>query len=344
MSIREEVKALWKMCFEDTEEFVELYFRMRYTDDINHVVKQDGKVIAALQTIPYSMTYGGELLPVSYISGACTHPAYRNQGAMRQLLRQVHRHMYEEGICFSTLIPAEEWLKNFYARSGYTTCFRYGVERRVIHNLPRPVDNPDILWKLRKVEPHSSLFLSVYSFLNTHMRQRPYCIQHTSVDFEVILADLILSGGACWAVTYAGEMVGVVCCVPHSHHIEVKEMLLSANVSSDRVLALLMLQYDKDRVEMLVPASASLFDLGMARIIRVETCLDRYAQLHPQEKLFIGVEGDEAIPENNGCYQLASGKCRRMSDTSSVFTTYTVSELTALLLERQNPYMSLMLN
>ena len=86
MSIKEQVKALWKLCFEDTEEFVDLYFRMRYTDRINHVIEEGGKVIAALQTIPYPMTYGGELLPVSYISGACTHPDYRNQGSMRKLL------------------------------------------------------------------------------------------------------------------------------------------------------------------------------------------------------------------------------------------------------------------
>lgn len=344
MSIKEQVKALWRMCFDDTEEFIELYFRLRYTDSVNHVVEQDGKVTAALQTIPYPMTYGGELLPVSYISGACTHPACRNQGAMRRLLKQVHHRMYEEGICFSTLIPAEEWLKAYYARSGYAVCFRYGVERRVINSLPEPVDNFDSRWNLRKVEPHSSDFEAVYSFFWEQMRKRSCCIQHTSADFEVILEDLKLSGGACWAVMHAGEPVGAVCCVPRSGHVEVKEILLDVHVPADTVLALLAVQYNKERIEVLVPSSTPLSDLGMARVIHAETCLDRYARLHPQEKRLVCIKDDDAIPENNGCYRLASGKCRRISGTAHDCITYTIPELTEWLLGGEAPYMSLMLN
>ena len=29
MMIKEQVKALWKICFDDSEEFVEMYFRLR---------------------------------------------------------------------------------------------------------------------------------------------------------------------------------------------------------------------------------------------------------------------------------------------------------------------------
>ena len=35
-------------------------------------------------TIPASV-------PVAYISGACTHPAYRERGVMRKLLAQAHQ-------------------------------------------------------------------------------------------------------------------------------------------------------------------------------------------------------------------------------------------------------------
>lgn len=343
MSIKEQVRALWKICFEDTDAFVDLYFRMRYTDRINHVIEKDGKVIAALQAIPYPMTYGGQLLPVSYISGACTHPDYRNYGAMRELLKQVHRRMYEEGVCFSTLIPAEEWLKGYYARSGYAVCFRYGVKKTVINSLSKPVHNFDTLWNLRKVELHSSDFEAVYSFFDGQMRKRLCCIQHTSSDFEVILSDLMLSGGACWAVLCGEQLCGVICSVPHAHHVEIKEMLLNSGVSSDAVLALLAAQYGKDKVETIVSSSAE-YELGMARVIHVEACLRRYAQLHPQEKLFLCVKGDEAIPENNGYYQLEGGQCRRISEAPSTCTVYTLPELAAFLMADEKPYMSLMLN
>ena len=36
MMIKEQVKALWKVCFDDSEEFVEMYFRLRYKTAVSY--------------------------------------------------------------------------------------------------------------------------------------------------------------------------------------------------------------------------------------------------------------------------------------------------------------------
>ena len=77
MTTKDEVKTLWKLCFNDSDEFTDLYFKMRYKDEVNRVIREDGKIISALQMIPYPMTFCGEVISTSYISGACTHPDYR---------------------------------------------------------------------------------------------------------------------------------------------------------------------------------------------------------------------------------------------------------------------------
>ena len=38
MMIKEQVKALWKICFDDSEEFVEMYFRLRYKTEVNATI------------------------------------------------------------------------------------------------------------------------------------------------------------------------------------------------------------------------------------------------------------------------------------------------------------------
>ena len=40
MMIKEQVKALWKICFDDSEEFVEMYFRLRYKTEVNVGLRQ----------------------------------------------------------------------------------------------------------------------------------------------------------------------------------------------------------------------------------------------------------------------------------------------------------------
>ena len=78
MMIKEQVKALWKICFDDSEEFVEMYFRLRYKTEVNVAIQSGEEVISALQMLPYPMTFGGETVQTSYISGACTHPDFHN--------------------------------------------------------------------------------------------------------------------------------------------------------------------------------------------------------------------------------------------------------------------------
>ena len=69
---------LWRLCFEDTEEFIRFYFSKKYKEE-NTLVYWDkqGDVIAALQMPLYPITFAGTLVQAGYISGACTHPLAR---------------------------------------------------------------------------------------------------------------------------------------------------------------------------------------------------------------------------------------------------------------------------
>lgn len=116
---QEKVKNLWKLCFNDSEEFTEMYFQLRYNNDVNIAIQSGEEVIAALQMLPYPMTFEGEDIHTAYISGACTHPDYRNRGVMQELLSQAFARMLHNNASLSTLIPAEPWLFDYYARSGY---------------------------------------------------------------------------------------------------------------------------------------------------------------------------------------------------------------------------------
>jgi diadenylate cyclase len=187
MTTKDEVKTLWKLCFNDSDEFTDLYFKMRYKDEVNRVIREDGKIISALQMIPYPMTFCDEVISTSYISGACTHPDYRKHGAMKRLLKETHRCMYEDGVLLASLIPAEEWLFGYYARSGYAPVFGYAVEQVRVDRL-RPAPGCQIeVCEFPGVEH--------YHYFDSRMHGRRSCIQHPKEDFLVIMADLRLGNG-----------------------------------------------------------------------------------------------------------------------------------------------------
>ena len=43
MTTKDEVKALWKLCFTDSDELPTCIFDLRYKDDINMAVREEGK-------------------------------------------------------------------------------------------------------------------------------------------------------------------------------------------------------------------------------------------------------------------------------------------------------------
>ena len=217
MTTKDEVKALWKLCFTDSDEFTDLYFDLRYKDDINMAVREDGKIISALQMISYPMTFCGETIATSYVSGACTHPDYRSHGAMRRLLRLTHRRMYDDGILLSTLIPAEKWLFGYYAKSGYTPRFGYVMERVNVEKL--------IPSGSYRVEEEDEASAELYQYFDNRMRERACCMLHSYEDFLVIMADLRLGGGKVLVARRADRIAGMAFVVMDAGSLYIKELL-----------------------------------------------------------------------------------------------------------------------
>ena len=82
--MREKVKNLWKLCFNDSDEFTDMYFRLRYSNDVNIAIQSGEEVIAALQMLPYPMTsertksrqdtYRAPVhIPIIVIAGLCAN-------------------------------------------------------------------------------------------------------------------------------------------------------------------------------------------------------------------------------------------------------------------------------
>ena len=62
---KQQIKALWKLCFDDSDAFIEMYFRLRYNDEVNIAIESGKEVVSALQMIPYPMTFCGEQIQTS---------------------------------------------------------------------------------------------------------------------------------------------------------------------------------------------------------------------------------------------------------------------------------------
>ena len=338
--IREKVKNLWKLCFNDSEEFIDMYFRLRYNNNVNITIESGDNVIAALQMLPYPMTFGGTEIHTAYVSGACTHPDYRNRGVMQELLSQAFIRMLHNNVAISTLIPAESWLFDYYAQNGYATVFNYNKFLFKVPQITSPQNTP----VLKITDKYKN---EVYDYFNRKLRERDYCIQHTETDFRVILSDLQLSGGHVFTLNHEGSIVALAIAYPDNQgRWHIGELLSDTPEISSWLLQRICKEIKISTLEVLTPpvAEKENHPLGMARIINAKAILQLYASIHPELELNILLT-DEQISANNGHYYLSNGKC--MNSTKRLHSSHlalTIGELTEKIFIASRPYMSLMLN
>ena len=169
--IRQETMELWRDTFGDPEEFVNLYFSRVYKSDYNVCCQLGGRVVAALQTLPYKMLYHGREVNTAYVSGVSVTESLRGQDIGNNLMRQAHFRLYYKDTVFAALIPAEEWLYRWYAKCGYA---------QVITCTPAPAD------------PRAVSFAEFDGI----QRTRNCVLLHDEDGYDVIREDIRLAGEA----------------------------------------------------------------------------------------------------------------------------------------------------
>lgn len=347
--MKEEIRSLWNLCFGDDKAFTELYFSKRYSEEVNLAIKEDGKVISALQILPYPMTFCGEIISTGYISGACTHPDFRNKGAMKRLLLDSFLRMQNNNVPLTTLIPAEEWLFGYYSKMGYAPVFEYSKRSFIANELSASSEY--------LVSEFTPLQNDVYPFFNQEMGERACCIQHSSDDFNVILDDLHLGKGKLLVARSKEKIAGLVFCYVKDKVLYVPELFFESNSVRDTLLVSAAEQLDTKKITCILPSvDETVYILGMARIVDAEKMLQIYAAQYPGLETSFNLT-DDFIEKNNGFYSIKSGRTEKekrknaalsinIQQLAQALLGYRIEQLPKELqiFHKQTPYMSLMLN
>ena len=382
MRERFETRHLWERSFADPRTFIDLYFREKYRKERNKVIVRDGHVVSALQKLPYPLTYGGQMIPASYISGACTDERYRRRGLMGELIEKTLREdrakmkdENESSSLISFLIPATPELGSYYAKFGYTPCFRFGWRtethpslkkspsnlplRATLVTPPSLCDTPSInrggvralqtasdnSLKVLPIEGELSEGLreSVLVYLRQKMQERPMCVQHPLSDLRAVMDDMRMAGDTLWVARRDELIVGLAICHAEADGVLLREWVCDDKEALDALVGTIAAHYGTGEVDLLDTTGREGDYVGMARIIHAEAMLEAYARLHPDMECRLNVT-DDLLTENNGCYHISHGACSRMEMPCTDAEQLTIAQLTHRVLTEENPLMSLMMN
>ena len=336
-----QTRHLWKTCFGDSEAFMDIYFSKKYTPASNIVRQADGTVVAATQLLPYVLGMYGKAMPVGYISGLATLPAYRGKGYASRILHEAHHRLADTGALLSFLIPGNEALRAYYRAP------RNGAYETVAY---RQVAKPDLgkaTLEDLECQPVTDNAEAYYEFFLNRLREETSFLQPSPSDFSAAMDLCRLEQGQVWIAHSQGQTVGWAMLVPESEkHWTLRDIRCTTPTVAASLLRKAQCTLGSDIVivqKKAVPSHhAEAQPYAMARVINVPQFLQQLAQWNPEWETIIEVVSDEAFPQNNGRYALAQGTCHTTQmPPAKVFTP---GQLAAFALSECSLNMPLMLD
>ncbi len=117
-------KEIWKLCFGDSDSFIDFYYTNRYKEDETLLLLHEGELAAMLTMIPVkTVDTDNRCLNTTMLYAIATHPKYQNRGFASQLMEASTSYLRANTSGLSILVPASKELFEFYRRQGYQDAF-----------------------------------------------------------------------------------------------------------------------------------------------------------------------------------------------------------------------------
>lgn len=113
-----ELRTLWKRCFDEEDDFLDLFFTAAYHPSRCCCLRREGRLAAAL----YWLDGACQGQKIAYVYAVGTDPAFRGQGLCRELMEKAHKELSRQGYAGAVLVPGSEALRKMYQKMGYADC------------------------------------------------------------------------------------------------------------------------------------------------------------------------------------------------------------------------------
>ncbi|MDR0393746.1 MAG: GNAT family N-acetyltransferase [Tannerella sp.] len=261
---KQEVAALWQEIFQDSDEFVNLFFNRVYKPENTLVIKRDNRIISALHMVPYRIKIGHDIFPSAYVCGVCTLPSERGKGIMNTLMTEAMETMRQKGYLISTLIPAEPWLFDFYKKFGYIHPVNYKTETYLSGAQPiitRSASTPPNTYSLIPQANLTGCYTfaectsdKYFPFFERKQHERRCAVLHNAHDFETIIRDLKYEKGSAWILFNENNPVGIAFAKPENRTtIHIKEILYDNLSVKEALIGHILTQYNARTAKVRTP-------------------------------------------------------------------------------------------
>lgn len=161
----EDIAKVWRISFSDTDNYIKQFWDAMFKPENTLVYREEGVVVAMYFFLEAQTVIKGRGYSTFYLYAAATLPKYRGRGYMAHLIEKGVDVAKQRNVDFITLVPAEDYLFDYYAKFGFKIAFNkksITLSRKQLFTVMKKAETSDELdfSRIRQVA------LSPYDFLN----------------------------------------------------------------------------------------------------------------------------------------------------------------------------------
>ncbi|MDR2472189.1 MAG: GNAT family N-acetyltransferase [Tannerella sp.] len=250
-NVLSQLKILWKTIFQDSDDYIDLFFTRVYQPDNVLFIKHNDIIVSALHIIPYEIKIDRHIYPVAYICGVATMPDFRHKGYMTSLLNEAENICRQRRYKAILLIPASQSLADMYRSLGYEL---RGQTLAVVSEPCKRFEqgNEGTSEQLQitnyKLRDEGTIRVSTsadFAFFDRLQRQRPAAILHNAADFETIIRYLKLDGGNAFITLINNQPVSIAFVSPQPDNtLLIRDILTEEKHHTEYIINSLMILYN----------------------------------------------------------------------------------------------------
>lgn len=310
---KDDIKKIWRECFNDSAEYVDMYFDRVYTDSQGIILEKNDKPVSSLLLQPYEMKFHGATPLIGYIAGAATRKGSRGQGYMSELMRTALYEASARDMMAVALIPATPALYDFYARMDFAPVVMADAQRFTsLHAF-------SCAGEYERVENPADT--AVYDAFSAMERERGCTVLHSQQDFLNTIADINICRGSFVCLRRKGEEEPVAMAWAtegDDDRIVIKELLGKDDDSREAAMQAVRDAWPDRPLTLLAPppegrVKRRLMPRGMIRIVNALKTLEIIARANPKLTLTLKLT-DRLMPENSHLYRINKGLCDIIAD------------------------------
>lgn len=213
------LKEMWKICFNDEESYINLYFDKRFSEDDMLVLLIEGKPVSMLSLLPAVLIIKNlELKKINYIYAVATLPEYRRNGYCKKLIEHALEIINLKNEA-AILLPASSKLRKYYRSTGFTDAFNL-LKRNIniqTHSI-RSMENQEDIFEICDITPEEYKKLRDICFY----KEGYVCWDINAIEYAI--EETVFCGGYCKKIIYKNKEYAALYYIENNKKLYIKEI------------------------------------------------------------------------------------------------------------------------